>query len=205
MRRMLIPMDWVRGGLGFPWGRGTRRHARRTTSPVKTGASWRHAWRKQRLHPNLYALKDSGNGGWEQFQQCLPSTQAFGAGNRSWTQLLLLPHVCMCGTRNECQSTCRPCVSQLTMPLPPPHFTALPSTCRKRYFLVKQAYKEGLVDKLVPGYKMWAVWTCAPSSLCPIYLAAVPLPQSLPKQLTNTVCLCPLPFREALLLCEAGR
>lgn len=26
--------------------------------------------------------------------------------------------------------------------------------CRKRYFSVKQAYEEGLVDKLVPGYKM---------------------------------------------------
>lgn len=25
---------------------------------------------------------------------------------------------------------------------------------RKRYFSVKQAYEEGLVDKLVPGYKM---------------------------------------------------
>jgi hypothetical protein len=35
---------------------------------------------------------------------------------------------------------------------------ALPSPpCRphrKRYFSVKQAYEEGLVDKLVPGYKM---------------------------------------------------
>jgi hypothetical protein len=25
---------------------------------------------------------------------------------------------------------------------------------RKRYFSVKEAYEEGLVDKLVPGYKM---------------------------------------------------
>eukprot|EP00882_Tetradesmus_deserticola_P031498 GHRQ01035620.1.p3 GENE.GHRQ01035620.1~~GHRQ01035620.1.p3 ORF type:complete len:120 (-),score=56.85 GHRQ01035620.1:648-1007(-) len=32
--------------------------------------------------------------------------------------------------------------------------TPKPPFCRKRYFSVKEAYEEGLVDKLVPGYKM---------------------------------------------------
>jgi hypothetical protein len=33
-------------------------------------------------------------------------------------------------------------------------FSQLLSACSKRYFSVKEAYEEGLVDKLVPGYKM---------------------------------------------------
>lgn len=43
---------------------------------------------------------------------------------------------------------------------PPPHTGKDLEACqkaylsRKRYFSVKEAYEEGLVDKLVPGYKL---------------------------------------------------
>jgi hypothetical protein len=36
----------------------------------------------------------------------------------------------------------------------PPNLNTQPTQHSKRYFSVKQAYEEGLVDKLVPGYKL---------------------------------------------------